>query len=444
MWTHKAGTYTNCYTGTSWDKTLCPDGKTCAENCAIEAGPVAEYESTYGVAASGDALTLGFVTKQQYGVNVGSRNYLMEDTSHYKMFQLKNREFTFTADVSQLPCGLNGALYFVAMQADGGMSEYPGNTAGAAYGTGYCDAQCPHDLKFINGEANVAGWNATTGMGKYGTCCTEMDIWEANSQSTQLTPHVCNEPAGTQYRCSTPAECGDNGPTRNTGLCDKNGADWNPYRLGDTQFFGAGGDFTVDTTKPVTVVTQFVTTDGTDDGDLSEIRRFYMQDGQRINTTAWKQYDSITDDFVKAEKEFFGDAKTFESRGGLKRLGDVMDSNGMVLVMSLWDDHYAQMDWLDSQFPEGGTAPGDARGPCKNGAGDPAVVEKQYPNSKVVFSDVRHGEIGSTVPVGPGPSPGPSPSGCPGGSLSACIGLCPSNPPAAYKACVEDCTKRCA
>jgi cellulose 1,4-beta-cellobiosidase len=115
----------------------------------------------------------------------------------------------------------------------------------------------------------------------------------------------------------------------------------------------------------------------------------------------------------------------------------------MVLVMSLWDDHYAQMDWLDSQFPAGGTAPGDARGPCKNGAGDPAVVEKQYPNSKVAFSDVRHGELGSTVPAGPGPSPGPSPSGCPGGSLSACMGLCPSDPPAAYKACVEDCVKRC-
>jgi len=23
------------------------------------------------------------------------------------------------------------------------------------YGTGYCDAQCPHDLKWINGVANV-------------------------------------------------------------------------------------------------------------------------------------------------------------------------------------------------------------------------------------------------------------------------------------------------
>ena len=38
------------------------------------------------------------------------------------------------------------------MEADGGMSKYSGNKAGAKYGTGYCDAQCPHDIKFINGE----------------------------------------------------------------------------------------------------------------------------------------------------------------------------------------------------------------------------------------------------------------------------------------------------
>ncbi len=38
----------------------------------------------------------------------------------YYMFKLKNKEFTFDVDVSQLPCGLNGALYFVEMEEDGG------------------------------------------------------------------------------------------------------------------------------------------------------------------------------------------------------------------------------------------------------------------------------------------------------------------------------------
>lgn len=52
-------------------------------------------------------------------------------------------------------CGINGALYFVKMDADGGLSKYPTNKAGAPYGTGYCDAQCPRDLKFIAGKVRI-------------------------------------------------------------------------------------------------------------------------------------------------------------------------------------------------------------------------------------------------------------------------------------------------
>lgn len=119
-----------------WDKDLCPDDKTCAQNCAVDG---ADYEGTYGVTSDGGALTLTFVKDS----NVGTRLYLMEDDSTYQMFNLTNSEFTFDVDVSQLPCGLNGALYFSAMDADGGMSKYDGNKAGAKYGTGYCDSQCP-------------------------------------------------------------------------------------------------------------------------------------------------------------------------------------------------------------------------------------------------------------------------------------------------------------
>ena len=39
------------------------------------------------------------------------------------MFHLLNQEFAFDVDVSNLPCGLNGALYFVAMDPDGGQVE---------------------------------------------------------------------------------------------------------------------------------------------------------------------------------------------------------------------------------------------------------------------------------------------------------------------------------
>jgi len=47
-------------------------------------------------------------------------------------------------------------------------------------------------------------------------------------------------------------------------------------------FYGSGSNFKVDTTKKFTVVTQFHTSDGSANGDLSEIRRLFVQDGKVI------------------------------------------------------------------------------------------------------------------------------------------------------------------
>lgn len=108
-WVHSTDGSTNCYTGQTWDSTLCPDDTTCAKNCALDG---ADYSGTYGIQASDGALSLKLVT----GSNIGSRNYLMAPNGEdYEMFHLKNREFTFDVDVSSLPCGVNGALYFVEM-----------------------------------------------------------------------------------------------------------------------------------------------------------------------------------------------------------------------------------------------------------------------------------------------------------------------------------------
>jgi cellulose 1,4-beta-cellobiosidase len=162
-WTHNVGGFTNCYTGNTWDSTLCPDGATCAKNCALDG---ADYQGTYGVSASGSALTLKFVTTSSQK-NIGSRLYLMADDSNYQMFDLLNQEFTFDVDVSQLPCGLNGALYFSEMAKDGGLSANSGNKAGAKYGTGYCDSQCPRDIKFINGVVSFYSIFAINSLTEY-------------------------------------------------------------------------------------------------------------------------------------------------------------------------------------------------------------------------------------------------------------------------------------
>lgn len=402
-WVHGVNTSTNCYTGNTWNSAICDTDASCAQDCALDG---ADYSGTYGITTSGNSLRLDFVT----GSNVGSRTYLMADNTHYEIFDLLNQEFTFTVDVSKLPCGLNGALYFVTMDADGGVSKYPNNKAGAQYGVGYCDSQCPRDLKFIGGQANVEGWtpsanNSNTGIGTHGSCCAELDIWEANSISEALTPHPCD--SATPTIC-TADDCGGTySDNRYAGTCDPDGCDFNPYRLGNTNFYGAG--MTVDTTKPFTVVTQFVTDDGTSSGSLSEIRRYYVQNGVVIPQPSSKisgiSGNVIDSTYCAAEASTFNATTSFTKHGGLAGMGAGL-KNGMVLVMSLWDDYSVGMRWLDSTYPtDAAGTPGAARGTCATTSGDPKTVESQDGSAYVVFSDIRVGPFNSTFSGTPG-SPG--------------------------------------
>jgi len=253
-------------------------------------------------------------------------------------------------------------------------------------------------------KQNVLDWkpnpnDKNAGTGRYGTCCNEMDVWESNSLAAAVTPHVCTVQG--QYRCDG-TQCGDGTSGRYSGVCDKDGCDFNSYRMGNTSFLGPGK--LIDTTKPFTVVTQFLTADNTDGGALSEIKRFYVQGGHLVpnsnsNFSGFKNYNSITDDFCNDQKTFFGDMNDFEKKGGLKGVGTSFEK-GMVLVMSLWDDHEVYMLWLDSDYPTTSpvTKPGIARGPCATSSGRPADVESKNPGSSVIYSNIKYGTIGSTYP----------------------------------------------
>jgi len=398
-WLHQTSSTTNCYTGNTWDATLCPNPTTCAANCALDG---ADYEGTYGITSSGDQLTLGYVTNGPYSTNIGSRVYLMANSTNYEMFNPLNMEFSFDVDVSNLGCGLNGALYFVQMDSDGGLARFPTNKAGANYGTGYCDSQCPQDIKFINGLANLNNWTASAtdpnaGTGEFGTCCSEMDVWEANNNAAAFTPHPCS--VEDQTECSG-VQCGS-GSNRYDGVCDPDGCDFNSYRMGDETFYGAG--MTVDTTKKFSVVTQFLTSDGTATGSLSEIRRVYVQNGvvipnsmSSISTMA-AQYDSVSDDFCTDQKTAFGDTNRFAAMGGIEQMGASF-AKGVVLVLSVWSDDEVHMLWLDSDYPttSATTSPGVARGTCATTSGVPATLESTVPNSSVAFSNIKFGPINST------------------------------------------------
>ncbi|KAK3306492.1 glycoside hydrolase family 7 protein [Chaetomium strumarium] len=411
-WTHQTSGSTNCYSGNEWDTSICNDGPSCASKCCVDG---ADYSGTYGITTSGNSLNLKFVTKGQYSTNIGSRTYLMESDTKYQMFTLLGNEFTFDVDVSNIGCGLNGALYFVTMDADGGASKYTSNKAGAKYGTGYCDSQCPRDLKFINGEANVEGWSGSTndanaGTGKYGSCCDEMDIWEANNMATAFTPHPCTTIG--QTRCEGDSCGGTYSSDRYGGICDPDGCDFNAYRQGNKTFYGKG--MTVDTTKKLTVVTQFLTDAS---GNLSEIKRFYAQNGVVIpnseSTIAGVPGNSITQDYCDKQKTAFGDINDFNKKGGLAQMGKAL-AKPMVLVMSIWDDHAVNMLWLDSTYPvDAAGKPGAERGACPTTSGVPSEIEAQVPNSNVVFSNIKFGPIGSTV------SGLPNGGGSPGGGSSS-------------------------
>jgi len=422
-WIHETNGYQNCYTGNQWDTGRCSDPAQCAQNCALEGVSKQKYENTYGIKQVKDGVRLNFVTDHQYGTNVGSRLYVMEDDENYAMFYLKNREFTFEVDVSELYCGMNGAMYFTEMQANGGKG-IGNNNAGAKYGTGYCDAQCPHDMKFIDGEANVIDWTPNSndksnnmGAGKYGACCAEMDIWEANSMASAFTPHTCSTEK--LYRCSDPIECGDNASgNRYDGVCDKDGCDINPYRMGVEDFYGRGDQYAVNTLKPMTVVTQFLTHDGTDTGDFSEMRRLYIQDGKIVHSPPstilgpGKESDSITDQFCDDKKDLFGDVKDYQEHGGMKGMGESLD-RGHAMIFSLWDDVEVNMLWLDSAYPLDRpiTDPGIKRGDCPGGeTSTPTYLREKYPNGGVVFKNAAVGEIGSTYVQPPTNKPTPKPT----------------------------------
>jgi cellulose 1,4-beta-cellobiosidase len=224
-----------------------------------------------------------------------------------------------------------------------------------------------------------------------------MDIWEANSISAALTPHVCS--VNGQTRCSG-TDCGD-GDERYSGVCDKDGCDFNSYRMGDTSFYGPGGSG-VDTKSKFTVVTQFITDDGTDSGTLSEIRRIYVQGGKVIQNSVSKidgvtETNSITDKFCNEQKTAFGDTNSFEKLGGLKALGESL-SRGMVLALSVWDDHSVNMLWLDSTYPtdKDPSTPGVGRGTCATTSGVPSDIESSAASSSVTYGQIKVGALNST------------------------------------------------
>lgn len=135
---------------------------------------------------------------------------------------------------------------------------------------------------------------------------------------------------------------------------------------------------------------------------MKEIRRLYVQNGKviqnsKVNVPGMDSLDSVTSAYCSSAKTAFGDRDSFGAHDGLAGISKAMNV-GMVLVLSIWDDHTANMLWLDSSYPtdKDASAPGIARGTCATSSGVPADVEGSVPNSQVIYSNIKFGDIGST------------------------------------------------
>lgn len=223
-----------------------------------------------------------------------------------------------------------------------------------------------------------------------GSCCNEMDIWEANSATTAFTPHSCNI-TGT-FAC-TGTDCSG------SGVCDQGGCDFNAYRMGDPGFYGPNK--TVDTTRKFTVVTQFETSDGTATGTLETIKRIYVQDGvvianANVDIAGMAKQNAIDDAYCNSQVEAFGGVSTYERQGGMAGMGGSL-TRGMVLVMSIWmDSSTTGMLWLDGTYPTDSASLGTSRGPCSATSGNTTMLTAMYPDAAVTFSNIKVGDLGST------------------------------------------------
>lgn len=385
-WVHAKENTENCYSG-SWNPKYCPNEKACAKNCMLEGVDQSDYLNTYGVSTDGSSLMLRYVTKHAYGENIGSRLYFLDETKQrYQSFDFTNMEFKFTADMSNVPCGMNGAIYSIEMPIDGGKNEW--NQAGAAYGTGYGDAQCPKDITWINGLAN---------LNRSGACSVEMDFWEANRMSNAFTPHTCRT-KGTQ-KCISSVDCG-NDDNRYKGWCDKDGADYNAFRLGQTQLYGPGEQFKINTLKPFQIITQFISNSNK---ELSTIRRLYKQDAKTV------QGGELTDEWIDQQKKLWNSQNHFKALGGMKEMQQSFQRKH-VLAVSLWDDVSASMLWLDSIFPIGSNAPGAKRGPCSGKENKAEWIRKNLPQSQVIYSNFEWGPLQNVPSPSKQETPKPSTS----------------------------------
>jgi len=183
-----------------------------------------------GMSVSGSALTV----KHSYRGYFAKTCVNAFEPTVFKSYNFLDGSITFTADLSQVGCACNAALYLVAMPAYNS-NQQPDPTKCGDY---YCDAN------------DVCGlW------------CPEMDLFEANNRAMQVTPHKCDTPQGKFYP-----------------HCDGGGCGINTYKT-NPNGYGYGTQYTINTQLPFVVSISFITSNNV----LSEIHTVISQNGKTFD-----------------------------------------------------------------------------------------------------------------------------------------------------------------
>jgi len=186
---------------------------------------------TGGITLSGNAITL----KHNIRAYLAAPNCASSFQSNiFLPLYLLDRTLSFTADLGQVGCGCNAALYLVSMPAHN-HSGVPDPTKCGDY---YCDAN------------NVCG-----------LFCPEMDVFEANNRALQITPHRCSAPQNHYYSS-----------------CDGGGCGQNVVHI-NRQAYGFGSEFTINTQNPFEVSMSFQTSGG----NLNRINTVLSQNGKTFH-----------------------------------------------------------------------------------------------------------------------------------------------------------------
>lgn len=122
-------------------------------------------------------------------------------------------------------------------------------------------------------------------------------------------------------------------------------------------------------------------------GQLTAIRRLYIQDGKTIEMPISTVEGVPAQNFLNDEYCNATGAEKYMGLGATEGMGAAM-SRGMVLVFSIWWDKGGFMQWLDGVSSNAG--------PCNATEGNPEIIGSIQPDTQVTFSQIRWGDIGST------------------------------------------------